>query len=522
VGGAVSVRAGVKVSDLHPSRTPPRVDDGLTPSERFLLRLPGKYRRVGDARWMCQCPAHDDKNPSLSLALSADGKLLMHCFAGCETPDILAAVGLEWRDLWPFDASWQPDPRKRRPNGKVIGLDEARLRVDIARAMAKRGELRGEDVGDANMMRAVLEAHGADPGPEFEEVGRERALPWIAADEWVRDAKAPQWLIPGIMEMGTLNVLIGGWGAGKSLIGMDQPLRLLHNLPWQGKTVPVEGLWVYVVGEAQRGFQRRVLAWHRRHGVEPTSRFIVIPEAVLIGSSDATVAMRAAMEEIQEQTGQPIIGVTLDTLARCFGLDDENSNSDMGKWLAAVQYAIHGAAPDAAVCVLHHPGHGDKGRGRGASALPGASDKEWLVERQSDVVVMRCTKSKDDGVPEPMAWQIRAMDLELEGVNVSVPVLDETEPPADGEELPPKLQTMLDVLVDMYAQARRNLEVQDRPTYEAKVDRQAWFEQCVSEGVVKQNGKATFRSYARRLKEAGVIRVDDPPWVYPSVPRACQ
>jgi hypothetical protein len=346
-----------------------------------------------------------------------------------------------------------------------------------------------------------------------------RALPWITAAEWVKSCQPPQWLIPGIMEKSTLNVLVGGWGAGKSLIGMDQPLRVVHSMLWQGKRAKVDGVWVYVVGEAQRGFQRRLLAWHLRHGLEPTERFIVIPEAVLLGSADANEAMHTALEQIQEQTGQPVIGVTLDTLARCFGLDDENSNSDMGKWLASIQKAIHGPAPDAAVCVIHHPGHGDKGRGRGASALPGAADKEWLIERQASAVVMRCNKSKDDGVPEPMAWVIKGMDLELDGVNVSVPVLDETELPADGENLPPKLQTMLDVLVDMYAQARRNLEAQDRPTYEAKVDRQAWFEQCVTEGVMKEGAKTTFRQYVKRLKEAGTIRTDDAPWVYPVAPR---
>ena len=41
---------------------------------------------------LCLCPAHSDRNPSLSLKNGADGRLLMHCHAGCSFPDILEAL----------------------------------------------------------------------------------------------------------------------------------------------------------------------------------------------------------------------------------------------------------------------------------------------------------------------------------------------------------------------------------------------------------------------------------------------
>ena len=49
---------------------------------------------------MAFCPAHDDRSrPSLSVK-AEDGKLLMHCFAGCRTEDVVAAMGLEMGDLF--------------------------------------------------------------------------------------------------------------------------------------------------------------------------------------------------------------------------------------------------------------------------------------------------------------------------------------------------------------------------------------------------------------------------------------
>lgn len=53
-------------------------------------------RRVG-AGWVARCPAHDDKNPSLSLR-DVDGKLLVYCHAGCSQRNVIEA--LKARGLW--------------------------------------------------------------------------------------------------------------------------------------------------------------------------------------------------------------------------------------------------------------------------------------------------------------------------------------------------------------------------------------------------------------------------------------
>lgn len=57
-------------------------------------------KQTGPGRWICRCPAHEDKSPSLSIRETAEGRVLLHCFAGCETSDVLAALGLEFGDLF--------------------------------------------------------------------------------------------------------------------------------------------------------------------------------------------------------------------------------------------------------------------------------------------------------------------------------------------------------------------------------------------------------------------------------------
>jgi hypothetical protein len=65
--------------------------------EVILDRLQG-VKRSGPG-WMARCPAHDDKNPSLSLR-EENGKVLLHCFAGCTVEAICAASEIEVRDLF--------------------------------------------------------------------------------------------------------------------------------------------------------------------------------------------------------------------------------------------------------------------------------------------------------------------------------------------------------------------------------------------------------------------------------------
>lgn len=55
-------------------------------------------RRHGDSYQAC-CPAHDDRNPSLALSLESH-RVLVHCFAGCETANVMAAIGVPMEALF--------------------------------------------------------------------------------------------------------------------------------------------------------------------------------------------------------------------------------------------------------------------------------------------------------------------------------------------------------------------------------------------------------------------------------------
>jgi hypothetical protein len=67
--------------------------------EKLTSRLDG-VKCTGRDRYTAKCPAHPDKSPSLTIT-EKEGRVLFHCFSGCEPADVLAAVGLTFSDLYP-------------------------------------------------------------------------------------------------------------------------------------------------------------------------------------------------------------------------------------------------------------------------------------------------------------------------------------------------------------------------------------------------------------------------------------
>ena len=59
-----------------------------------------KVKKTGTG-WLTCSPAHRDEHASLSVSEGTDGRVLLHCHAGCSFNDIVGALGLTAQDLAP-------------------------------------------------------------------------------------------------------------------------------------------------------------------------------------------------------------------------------------------------------------------------------------------------------------------------------------------------------------------------------------------------------------------------------------
>jgi hypothetical protein len=101
----------------------------------LLERLDG-VKPTGPGRWVARCPAHEDRQPSLSIRELDDGRVLLHDFAGCDVREILSAMSLT------FDALFPPKPLgahargERRPFLPTDVFEIARREIGVAAIIA--------------------------------------------------------------------------------------------------------------------------------------------------------------------------------------------------------------------------------------------------------------------------------------------------------------------------------------------------------------------------------------------------
>lgn len=83
-----------------------------SPLELLLPQLEG-VRRTGHGRYVARCPSHGDRHPSLAIRETDDGVLLLHCFAGCSTYEVVSAIGIALGDLFPQQQSTGRNSERR-------------------------------------------------------------------------------------------------------------------------------------------------------------------------------------------------------------------------------------------------------------------------------------------------------------------------------------------------------------------------------------------------------------------------
>ncbi len=101
----------------------------------FLLRF--ENPRKTQKGYVAKCPAHEDKQASLSIAEGDGGQILVKCFAGCTFDSIVASLGLEKKDLFPErNGSHEPYRRvasqqsKPKPAQEPQGEPKTQYRIE--------------------------------------------------------------------------------------------------------------------------------------------------------------------------------------------------------------------------------------------------------------------------------------------------------------------------------------------------------------------------------------------------------
>jgi hypothetical protein len=212
-----------------------------------------------------------------------------------------------------------------------------------------------------------------------------------------------EWLIQGVLPVGTFGVLYGEPGSGKTFVALSMAFSCASGHDWLGRpTRPVKVL--YIAAEGVLGLKNRLRAHRHRRGLNPENiRFIASPLAI-----SELDHVRALANFLKNEGFKPTL-IVIDTLARVSVGKEENSAKDMGEIIAGFDELRRETG--ATVLVIHHT-RKDGGSERGSSALRGAADVMILCEKgDPSSVTLQCKKMKDD---EPFS----DIDATLEKVNL--------------------------------------------------------------------------------------------------------
>ena len=269
---------------------------------------------------------------------------------------------------------------------------------------------------------------------------------FITIEDMMAGIKKPNWLIKGILERGSMNLLFGESGAGKSLFAMDWAFCAATGRDWHGHKIKEELKTLIIMGEGLRGASMRFKALSQKYGEAPKNIRLSRRSINLLDSKEADDILKI----VAELDFKPDI-IIIDTLHRNM-VGDENSSEDMALYFKSIELLARRL--DAAIVTVHHSGHGDKGRSRGSSSIKAAMDAEFCVTKNGDGIAFSCTKSKDFGFGTDMSFIIKEVELEGEvfydeddDKQITSVYLEYQGVAKKEKSLPKKLQKALDSLV---------------------------------------------------------------------------
>lgn len=321
--------------------------------------------------------------------------------------------------------------------------------------------------------------------------------------------KNPEWLIKPFIQMDSLNQIFGDPGSLKSFVAIDIAACIATGTDFHGMKVK-KGAVTFVAGEAFNGLKMRFQAWSVKHQVSLDDADIFLsPMPVGIGDPDSISEAIKAIDEIVEAAGEPAL-IVIDTVARNFGPGDENSTKDMSAFVIGCDELK--AKYCCAVLLVHHSGHADKARGRGAMALYGALDAEYKAYKdENGILRIENTKAKEFKKPEPMAFIVQEVEIPFEdedGFPLTSIILDQTEyvaPPQKGNRGRGKNQTLaIQLLSNLYKEHRAKLVRGGYDPDDAKVKLSDWCFECKKNGI----DKSAFYRLKNSLVEQGQVKIE--------------
>jgi hypothetical protein len=265
---------------------------------RLIEALEKAGMRGSGSEWTC--PAHDDRNPSLSVNPGGVG-VVVKCHSGCSVEAVCAALDLTVSDL--FDEPLAAGQERDTSPAKITVV---RDRLEVV---------------------------------DFRELERR-----------VKDAGTPSWLVEGLWPSDAYGVLGAEDKAGKTWAELDLAVSVATGTPWLGKFACSQGPVVVYLGEGgARNTRRRIRAIAESKGIDPSDLHGILRVCLAVPNLTSEKDLARVRADLE---AHPARLLNLDPLYLAAGGSNGSQLYEMGNVLGALQAACQDTAE--ALTVTHH------------------------------------------------------------------------------------------------------------------------------------------------------------------------
>jgi RecA-family ATPase len=202
-------------------------------------------------------------------------------------------------------------------------------------------------------------------------------------------------------------------------------LHIAAGLDWHGRPI-TRGAVLYLALERKKLVERRAIAFRTQHQL-PDVPFAIAGGVYDFRNQTTANEITEICKQVENQTGETVVLVIIDTVSRALAGGDENSPKDMGALVATT--ARLQESTSAHVLLVHHVPH-DSIRLRGHGALLGAVDTSVLVANDGKVRTAKVVKANDGEEGVGISFTVAGVEIAADGTTAAIAVPTEAPAPA--------------------------------------------------------------------------------------------
>lgn len=306
--------------------------------------------------------------------------------------------------------------------------------------------------------------------------------------------KPGKFVIEGMVPHG-VTMLYGASSSFKSYGVISMLCRVATKTRrWGGRNLK-GGAVLYVAAEGGSSVMPRVGAWADKYNDgKPLDLFYTLPLAVDLSVPENVKKMVKEIKRIALHTGEPVRLVAVDTLSQSMMQGEENSASDVAKFMAGATRVF--TETGAAVIIVHHSGKDSSKGMRGSSAAFANADAVIRVERIDDAVNLINEKQRTGPAQPTRGYLVPTVQLP-DDVIAANEAYDDEYTSTEGDVYDPVRLTTERVFEDVPMAEITPLLVEDADS--GKQSTESW----VLEQIEEASGKISRRELKELWEEYG-------------------